>query len=429
MSHKSFYQNMGWQYALQALKYLFPFILVGYLTRALGPDTYAVYAYVLSFMGIMQTIADFGFTLSGTKKIAERKNDVREMSHLVGAITSARIILIILLFIATCIIAQFIPILSDNMVYVVIAYFSVCLRALLPDFVFQGLEKMGPLTTRYFVARGASVLLTLIFVHSAADLLFVAFADLIGCAVGLVWSFIASKKLFGVGLAWATARESLIELKDSAIYCISNVSSSLFSGFTTIIIGLALTNNADISYWSLALTTISAVQALYSPVSNSLYPHMINSPDYKFAKKLALIALPILAVGTLLYCVLSEPIMLILGGSDYLDGAEVMVMLSPVLPLSFYAVFVGWPILGACGYVKKLTLTTVLTGVVNVALMLLLYLTGAATLVSLCIARCAVEAFLLSSRALALVSVFRGGPKPGSRQSSGEKTREVAERL
>ncbi len=71
MKHNTFYKNTLWQYGLQILKYLFPLLLIPYLTRILGTEGYAVYAYVLSFMGVVQTIADFGFTLSGTKKVVD----------------------------------------------------------------------------------------------------------------------------------------------------------------------------------------------------------------------------------------------------------------------------------------------------------------------------------------------------------------------
>ena len=248
MEHKKFYKNVFWQYGLQALKYVFPLILVPYLTRVLGTQAYAVYAYVLSFMGIMQTIADFGFTLSGTKKVVEDKENKTAISRLVGAITGARFMLIGLLLLVTLGACFFIPIMFENVAYVVLAFFAVATRALLPDFVFQGFEQMGPLTTRYFAAKGSTVVLTLLFVNSSSNLLFVALADIIGGIIGLVWSYIAIWRMFGIGIRRASLIEMLSELKDSAIYCFSNISSSLFSGFSTIIIGLALTDKTDIAF-------------------------------------------------------------------------------------------------------------------------------------------------------------------------------------
>lgn len=403
---------MFWQYGLQILKYLFPLLLVPYLARVLGTDGYAVYAYVLSFMGVIQTIADFGFTLSGTKKVVESGKDKVATSKLVGNITAARLMLVFFLAIAVLAIAQYIPIMAENLPYVMLAFVAVVLRALLPDFVFQGYEQMGSLTTRYFASKGLMVGLTLLFVHSASDLLFVAIADIAGGAVGLVWSFAAMGWKFGVKICMPTLSQSVREFRDSAIYCVSNVSSSLFSGFTTLIIGLAITSKTEIAFWSLALTTVSAVQALYAPISNSLYPHMLNNRDFGFARKLAVRALPALLAGTAAYCALSEPIMLVLGGEDYVGGAYVMRLISPVLVFSFYSILIGWPVLGAMGHVRELTASTVFTGVANVIGLLVLYLTGMATLDAICVVRWVTDALLLAARAFVLWRILftdRGG--------------------
>ena len=404
--HSSFYKNTFWQYGLQVLKYLFPLLLVPYLTRVLGAESYAVYAYVLAFMGVVQTIADFGFGLSGTKKVTEHRGDVEALSRLVGAITVARIMLIVGLFVVVMLISRFIPIMAENPVYVVWAFLATAGRAVLPDFLFQGYEKMGPLTTRYFASKGVQVVLTLLMVRGPEDLVFVAVADVLSEIVDVVWSYRAQKRIFGVGISRPTLRESVAELRTSAFYCVSNVSTSIFSGFTTLIIGLALTDAKEIAYWSLTLTTVSAVQALYGPISSSLYPHMLGSRDFAFARKLALIAAPALALGTAVYCLLSEQIMAVLGGEEYIAGARVMLMIAPVLPISFYSILVGWPVLGAMGRVRELTASTVLTGFVNVIALLALYLTGHATLESIYLVRWLIETLLLGPAASRLLWRF-----------------------
>lgn len=413
MGHGKFYKNTFWQYVLQILKYLFPLLLIPYLTRILGAESYAVYAYVVSFMGVVQTIADFGFNLSGTKKVAEHKGDAVALSRLVGAITAARLILLLALALIVMVIAQFIPIMAANLVYVAWAFLATAGRAILPDFLFQGYEKMGPLTTRYFASKGVQVALTLLMVRGPEDLVFVAVADVLSEIVDVVWSYRAQKRMFGVSILRPTVKESFEELRISAIYCVSNVSSSLFSGFTTLIIGLALTDMKDIAYWSLTLTTVSAVQALYTPIANSLYPHMLGSRDFAFARKLAMAAAPALAGGTAAYCLLAEQIMGILGGQEYMAGARVMLMIAPVLPISFYSILIGWPVLGAMGRVRELTASTVLAGVFNVVVLLVLYLTGRATLESICLVRWLVEAVLLGSRSFTLVMAVREQKQKG----------------
>lgn len=402
MKHNTFYKNTLWQYGLQILKYLFPLLLIPYLTRILGTEGYAVYAYVLSFMGVVQTIADFGFTLSGTKKVVDLRGDTAALSRLVGAITVARLMLLCGLFFCVMVVTRFIPIMAENTVYVIWAFFATAGRTVLPDFIFQGNERMGPLTTRYFASKGVQVALTILLVRGPGDLILVAVADVLSEIVDIAWSYRAQKRMFGVGIARPTFKESFEELRVSAIYCVSNVSSSLFSGFTTVIIGLAITNKTDIAFWSLTLTTVNAVQSLYTPIANSLYPHMIKNRDFGFARKLALVALPVLVLGIVAYCALSKPIMLVLGGPEYVGGAHVMWMISPIFIFSFYGILIGWPVLGAMGHVKELTVSTLFTGIVNVVSLLALYLAGLITLDVICVARWGCDALLLLVRVFML---------------------------
>lgn len=407
MKHNTFYKNTLWQYGLQILKYLFPLLLIPYLTRILGTEGYAVYAYVLSFMGVVQTIADFGFTLSGTKKVVDLRGDTAALSRLVGAITVARLMLLCGLFFCVMVVTRFIPIMAENTVYVIWAFFATAGRTVLPDFIFQGNERMGPLTTRYFASKGVQVALTILLVRGPGDLILVAVADVLSEIVDIVWSYRAQKRLFGVGIARPTFKESFEELRVSAIYCVSNVSSSLFSGFTTVIIGLAITSKTDIAFWSLTLTTVNAVQSLYTPIANSLYPHMIKNRDFGFARKLALVALPVLVLGIVAYCALSKPIMLVLGGPEYVGGAHVMWMISPIFIFSLYGILIGWPVLGAMGHVKELTVSTLFTGIVNVVSLLALYLAGLITLDVICVARWGCDALLLLVRVFMLWRVAR----------------------
>lgn len=407
MKHNTFYKNALWQYGLQILKYLFPLLLIPYLTRILGTEGYAVYAYVLSFMGVVQTIADFGFTLSGTKKVVDLRGDTAALSRLVGAITVARLMLLCGLFFCVMVVTRFIPIMAENTVYVIWAFFATAGRTVLPDFIFQGNERMGPLTTRYFASKGVQVALTILLVRGPGDLILVAVADVLSEIVDIAWSYRAQKRLFGVGIARPTFKESFEELRVSAIYCVSNVSSSLFSGFTTVIIGLAITSKTDIAFWSLTLTTVNAVQSLYTPIANSLYPHMIKNRDFGFARKLALVALPVLVLGIVAYCALSKPIMLVLGGPEYVGGAHVMWMISPIFIFSFYGILIGWPVLGAMGHVKELTVSTLFTGIVNVVSLLALYLAGLITLDVICVARWGCDALLLLVRVFMLWRVAR----------------------
>lgn len=396
--HGAFYKNAIWQYVLQAIKYLLPLITLPYLTRVLKPEGYAVYAYVVSFMTFAQTFVDFGFNLSGTKEVAEARSP-RELGLVAGRITQARLLLCVLAGLACAAVGSVIPIMRENAGYASLAYIAVCGRALAPDFLFQGKEQMAPITLRYLVSKSTSTALTFVFVHSVADLYWVPILDILASAIALGWSFGAARRLFGLRVSWGRPGEVMHELAKSGYYCLSNMASTAFSGIITLLIGVAITDAAQISYWSLAMTAVNAVQSLYSPIINSLYPHMVAGGDFGFAKKLILLSVPFVFLGTAAFVLLSRIIVLILGGSGYLDGAYVLVLVSPVLIFSFYGMILGWPILGAMGRVRELTRTTVVSSLLSIVMLLFTMFCGIASVASFAIIRSLTEVLMCSMRA------------------------------
>lgn len=406
MNHSNFYLNIVWQYILQAVKYLFPLLTLPYLTRVLEPEGYAIYAYIISFMSFVQTFIDFGFNLSGTKDVA-KASDQNELSEILGSVTQARLLLSVLAGIACLLLGAGIPLIRDNALYAILAYVAVCGRALAPDFLFQGKERMSPITLRYFLSKGLSTVLTFVVVREPGDLIWVPVLDIIASTIALLWSLASAKRLFGAKLQLVPYARVVKDLRTSAYYCLSNMSSIVFSGFTTLLIGIVIVDQEQISYWSLAFTAISAVQSLYNPIINSLYPHMVSQGDYRFAKQLALISIPFVTGGTLLFVALSDWIVMLLGGELYLPGAYVLRLLSPVLLFSFYGMLFGWPVLGSLGKVKELTTTTVLSALTNIVLLLLLSIAGHASIGSFAIVRSFTELLMCVLRTTACQRVLR----------------------
>lgn len=406
-THKNFFKNTAWQYGLQIIKYLFPLITLPYLTRVLAPEGYAFYAYVVSFMSFAQVLVDFGFNLSGTKQIAKVRS-VGEENRIIGAVTEARLLLCVVAGVVVMVVASFLPLTRGSLFYVFLAFLAVCGKGLIPDFLFQGHEDMGPITTRFLVSKSISTFFTFVLVHSMADILWVPVLDIISNGVALAWSFAAAKRNFGTTIARVPLHDALEELKTSGLYCFSNMAASVFSGFTTLLIGAVVTDAAQVAYWSLSMTAVTAVQALYEPIVNSLYPHMVNTGDYRFAKRLSLLALPAVLIGTIAFCLLSNFIMLVLGGEQYLAGSWVLVWVSPLLVFSFFGMLFGWPVLGAVGKVAEVTNSTVASALFCIAALLLASFGGVADLHAICVIRCLTEAILFGTRFYYALPVLRG---------------------
>lgn len=392
--HGAFIMNTVWQYCLQGVKYLLPLITLPYLTRVLEPSGYAVVSYTVSFMAFAQVFIEFGFNLSGTKEIANLRDGDKEANRVTGAILAARIALCLTVGIVVFFIATSIQIFRDNPLYAVLAYVATCGQALAPDFLFQGKEHMGPLTVRYLMSKGVSTALVFIMVHDSSDLLLVPIFDIVASVIALLWSFVSAQRLFGIHPVLPSPTLVVKSLKSSFLYFVTRASASALGGLTTLFVGLAITSSTQIAYWTLSLNIITAIQQMYAPIINSLYPHVVRTGDCRLVRKMGIIAIPVIIIGTMLCMVFAQSILVLLGGAAYADAAPLLRLLGLVLCFSFFCSLFGWPVLGAMGKVSTLTRNTLVSSGANLILLIIIVVAFPGNINLFAISRVASEALL-----------------------------------
>ena len=397
MSRVLFYKNLFWQILLQGARYVFPLLLLPYLARVLKPDGYAVYAYVIAYGALVQVFVEYGFNLSGTRFVAQA-NDKNEQERVSGDIFISRLILSLVSLCATFIIAQHIPVFRDNLIFVLIVVLAADVKALMPDFIFQGNEKLGSLTGRFIFSKTLSIIPVFFLVHSVDDLCWIPVLDLVSGIFAFLWSYYLTEKLFNVRFKISGFCKALYLLKSNFSYFISNLSAASLSGLTTLIIGVSSLNFVEVSYWSVALTAVGAVQSLFCPLINSLYPHIVIHNDVRFVEKIIKIAVPVMFALCAVFVLASELIVKIIAGSAYLDGVWVMQWLSVLIFFSFFSMLFGWPLLGARGYSKEVATTTVLSSLICLSLLIAAEATFGLSMEMLCVIRCLAECFLSFAR-------------------------------
>lgn len=389
-------KNTSMLYLLSIAKMIIPLITLPYLTRVLSVPEYGVVAYVKAAMTYMQIIIDFGFLLSGTKDVVLAGNDQNKINKEVSEVFFAKIALgIIALFCLFCI-TPFIRILRENLFYTFLSYISVFLTCFLMDFYFRGIEKMEIITMRFLVMKGIATILTFIFVKSDSDILMIPILDIIGTAVAILFVWRELKRQ-GVCIVRSVAKAVIIKLKESAIYFLSNMATTAFSAFITILIGIYI-DEKEVAFWSICIQLVSAVQSLYSPITNGVYPHMVRTRDWELLKKTTLLIMPIIIAGCIFTYFFAKPTIIIIAGEKYKDAAVTLKMLIPVLFFSFPAMLYGWPALGAINRQKETTVTTIVTAFFQILVVISLIILKRFNLITICIARNLTEVLLFLLR-------------------------------
>lgn len=397
MNRSNFYINIFWQFILQGVRYLYPLMLIPYLSRVLEPEGYSLYVYILSITVFCQVFVEYGFNLSGTKDIAEHPSEI-ECSRIAGGITQARFVLSAVACCFIYVFSCFNNILCEHKTLVLLFCIAACARSFTLDFIFQGREKMKSITTRVILSKTIATIPVFFTVSSMKDVSYVAAFDILGSLAAFFWSMAESRKLFSIGVTFVAFSKACRLLKRTWLYCFSDMSAMIFSNFSTLMIGIAVPDRIEIAYWSLSMTALGAVQALYSPILKALYPHIVIHKDKEIIRKLAVIAVPVVAIGSMVYIYLADFCFLVLGGEKYVAGSYVMVYTAPVLLFSFFAMYFGWPVLGAYGHVREIASTTIGSAMFCIVALLAVHAFGVASLPVVCLIRCFTELLLCGSR-------------------------------
>ncbi|WP_405077475.1 oligosaccharide flippase family protein [Limosilactobacillus reuteri] len=374
MVKKSVANNIFMLYLMNFTQLLLPLVVLPYLTRVLTVNGYGVVSYVKSVMMYMTLIIEFGFTLSATKEVVEAKNNKEDINIIISKVTVSKLILSILSFMVLLLLMYFIPLLRKYPLFTILSFFPSVLTIFLFDYLFRGLEKMEVITGRYIIMKGLATVLTFILVKGEQQILLIPILDIIGSAVANMWVLYEIKKM-KLRFVKVSSKTIIKDINTSFIYFISNMASTAFGALNTIFVGIYLSTK-DVAFWSIIMTLITAVQSMYGPVSDGIYPRMISSKSLKLFSRIVIIFIPICILGSLVTYFGSNIILTIIGGQKYVPAAKYLRECIPLFIITFFNIITGWPLLGSIGKVRETTFSTIIGSILQLTLLLFLGISG-----------------------------------------------------
>lgn len=402
--NKKVANNIIMLYIMNITQLVLPLLTLPYLTRVLSVDGYGVVSYVKSIMTYATLIIEFGFLLSGTKDVVEAKDNKKELGKIIGRITECKLLLSMISFLVLIGMIYTIPILKRHPLFTLLSFVTPFLSIFLFDYLFRGLEKMQVVTLRYLIMKGISTTSTFIFIKNESQLNLIPVLDILGSLFAILWINAEIRKM-NIQIKFDTFSSVLNSLKISFTYFLSDVATTAFGALNTFFVGIYL-SASDVAFWGVTMSFVGAVQSMYSPISDGIYPHMIKTKSLKLFKKILFFFVPLLILGGMITFWGSNIIMFIIGGEKYVSAAIYLRESVPLLIISFFSILCGWPLLGAINKVKETTLTTTITALLQVLGIFILILCHQFTIENLIIVRTLTELFLALSR-ISFVRKFR----------------------
>lgn len=399
MSIKKVAGNAGALLTIQFANYLLPFILAPYLTRVLDTEAFGITALGTSIILISGIISDYGFSISATYIVAKSKTK-EDVRIIIGAVYSCKAIMLIpiLAFIYTypLIVESY----SRYSLFFWLLSISVIGISLQPIWLFQGLEKMKEITAYTVAARLTLVLLTTTLVKSTDDIYLYSLANgvsqLLAAAIG-----IRLMLRHGYYPRWKSWNYTKRIFKESTEFFWSRAAVGTYGAGAAFFLGLT-SNTTQIAYYAIAEQLFRGAIAIFSPITQALFPHMAKSRDISLFKRIFIISTIAAMSGAGLGIFAGDRIISIIYGQEYIGAYKTLVILMLAACAAIPSIFIGYPLLGAFGNTKAANYSVIYSGVVQlIGISLCLALNKTSAFSVACSVLCA-EVFALTYRATAI---------------------------
>ena len=359
----------------QGANYLLPLVTLPYITRVIGPDNYGAVEFATVTMLYAAALVTYGFTFTGTRKIAELAEAHSRISTVYSVIMQSKLMLLVGASICLLPLLLYVPQYSLELKLMLFAFPSVIGWALYPDFLFQGRQNLGFIALLNLSIKLAGAILVFILLEEESDYPLVAginsFTQIMA-AVSALW--FAHKKYSWLQFRWQRLRLVKAYLRSGFYMFLSLFFTRVYTFGSILFIGFLLPQK-DLGLFAAAMKLITVGQSfLFTPVGNALYPYLAaiqKSDPLKFLKDRIRFRNYLLIFAGMISLIIilgREFWVSLLFGEAYLEAAPALALMAPVMVLSALSHFgmkQGLMILKEDGLNLKVVL---LTGLFSVAL-------------------------------------------------------------
>jgi PST family polysaccharide transporter len=375
LEYKKLLKNFISLVIVQGGNYILPLITFPYLVMHLGIENYGKVTYALAFSQYFVILTSFGFNLSTPKEIAENIINTNRIKRIFTDVLIGKTFLLVLSAILILMLSYTVPIISENILIIQYSFIAVIAQAIMPIWLFQGLENMKWITVINIFSKILYTISIFIFIKAESDFILVplisGISQLIAAIIGLFIVFFFLK----ISFLKPTISDMMKQLRFSAPFFLSRVSVSLYTTSNTFFLGTFGTMEMAGNF-AIAEKLYMALQGVYHPAVNALYPFISrlkkNDIFINILKRASILNFFFL----LLIYLLSEHIFNILFKNYNLISLEIFKYILFICVFIFPSILLGYPFLAAMGHSKFTNSTVIIASILHVLLLLLLSFLG-----------------------------------------------------
>jgi polysaccharide transporter, PST family len=362
-------------FGAQAVNYVLPLLLIPYLARVLGPETWGVVMFIQAIGVYLLMVIEYSFELSATRQVARNRNDPETLAAIVSSVLGARLVLV-----AVCVsiiaLAQFlIPMLAELGGLLWLGAFWFMATAMRPFWFFLGLERVRTVTIVEISLRVLAVAGVILLVNSPAEAWLIFALQGGASAIAML---ITTAMMYRRVTPIAPSLSSTIEaLRQGWRLFLFRASTSIYDMSNTLILGF-LAGPVAVAYYGAADRFTKVLVNSLFPVTFAMFPRastLIRS-DAPSAARMARITITsmftVTSVGSIVLFLLAPLLVRVVVGPGYEESATVLRILLLALVINSIIIPLGQQWLIPSGLDGFLTKVTVAGSIVHVPLAIVL---------------------------------------------------------
>lgn len=363
--------NGMWLYLLQIFNTVIPLITLPYVTRILGTTQYGVFSASFNIVGYLQVVVEYGFVMSATREVA-LLHTKEKINKLFSTILYSRSFLLI-----CCVIFSIIYLLmwhpnKVQFLSYLLLMIMVLATVIQENWLFQGLEDMKYIAMANIIARTITMILIFYCVKGINDLLIYSFLYAISPLISNIIGLGIVKVKYNIKFVKVKIVEIIDELKKGWYIFTTQFTAKVF-GAIGITFLTFYSSSSTVGIFSAIQKIPNLMVLVWSPISTILYPMVSKKMKISFVEGTNFVLhirrkiLLLFLIPTILFSILSHPIVKLAFGASYADKSYWLIPLLMWLFVSIDNNFWGIQILLASGHDKEYSLCFMISVIATIA--------------------------------------------------------------
>ncbi len=318
---------------LQWFNYLIPLFILPYLVRTIGTKMFGLVMFAQTVATIFTLITDFGFSITGTRALSILKKNRTMKGELFFGVMSIKFALIILLLFFLFALTSTSDKFSQNKLIYYYSFGVTIGMTIFPSWFFHGIQNMKVITIVNAVSRTLFAGLVFMFITKPEDFLLVPLFNSASYIITGLFGLFYALKFLKIKVPSIIFIFNLVN--ESFKLFLSNLSTSLYSSFNILIIGL-LTNDTLTGVYASFEKIILALKNIYTPIYQAVFPWLSTQTNQKrIIKKMSRIVFLLGLFGVVVLITFSEEILILMFNDEIILSYKIL--FQAIAPILFLA--------------------------------------------------------------------------------------------